>query len=239
MLTQYYDQIFPVGVSAVNFLAQRYASTPGGKILDIGCGTGGHAVALAERGFDVTGIDLEPGMIERAQTAARNRKIQEQAKFYCMDLRDVKRLKQTFDGAYCIGNTLVHLPTGEEIDEFLMTMHDMLRPGAPWVIQILNYDWILGEGITELPLIENTEEQLVFKRRYILPKESGGKITFQTTLQVGDASWDGETVLRPMGRDELTERLTNAGFKALEWFSSMEGAPWRENALPLVVQSRA
>src|SRR5262249_22801941 len=41
---------------------------PGARqLLDLGCGTGSHALALAARGFDVVGVDISEGMIARAQ----------------------------------------------------------------------------------------------------------------------------------------------------------------------------
>jgi SAM-dependent methyltransferase len=39
-------------------------------ILDLGCGTGGHAIPLASRGFAVTGVDVAPAMLERARSRA-------------------------------------------------------------------------------------------------------------------------------------------------------------------------
>jgi SAM-dependent methyltransferase len=43
---------------------------PRGTVLDIGCGTGANAVFLAERGFDVTAVDISPTAVERARTRA-------------------------------------------------------------------------------------------------------------------------------------------------------------------------
>lgn len=42
----------------------------GGRVLDLGCGTGTYAVALGERGFDVTGVDFAPMMLRRAEAKA-------------------------------------------------------------------------------------------------------------------------------------------------------------------------
>jgi SAM-dependent methyltransferase len=42
----------------------------GGGVLDVGCGPGRLAVALAERGLAVTGLDLDPAMVERARSNA-------------------------------------------------------------------------------------------------------------------------------------------------------------------------
>src|SRR5215217_5986094 len=39
-------------------------------VLDLGCGTGSLSVLLAERGYDLTGVDLSPRMVERARAKA-------------------------------------------------------------------------------------------------------------------------------------------------------------------------
>jgi SAM-dependent methyltransferase len=41
------------------------------RVLDLGCGTGTYSVALAERGFNVVGLDFAPGMLRRARAKAR------------------------------------------------------------------------------------------------------------------------------------------------------------------------
>jgi len=43
---------------------------PGGRVLDVGCGPGRLAVPLAQHGLNVTGLDLDPAMIERARINA-------------------------------------------------------------------------------------------------------------------------------------------------------------------------
>jgi len=46
------------------------ALSPGLQVLDAGCGTGRIAIELAHRGFDVTGVDLDPVMLDAARTKA-------------------------------------------------------------------------------------------------------------------------------------------------------------------------
>lgn len=54
----------------VDFLIEVLDLLPGSHILDVGCGTGRHAVELVQRGYRVTGIDLSQGMLEEALKAA-------------------------------------------------------------------------------------------------------------------------------------------------------------------------
>jgi SAM-dependent methyltransferase len=46
------------------------AIRPAGVVVDLGCGTGNHATALARRGLSVIGVDLSPGMLGRARGKA-------------------------------------------------------------------------------------------------------------------------------------------------------------------------
>jgi SAM-dependent methyltransferase len=55
----------------VDFLLEELDLPPGGSVLDVGCGTGRHAVELARRGYAVTGLDLSSGMLAQAADAAK------------------------------------------------------------------------------------------------------------------------------------------------------------------------
>lgn len=51
-------------------IAAALAIAPGARVVDLGCGIGRHALALARRGFEVTGVDFSPALLQQA-TAAR------------------------------------------------------------------------------------------------------------------------------------------------------------------------
>jgi len=56
---------------AVGFLRRLRRSAAGGRLLDLGCGEGRHAIAAAKLGFRVTAIDYEPLALRRARRFAR------------------------------------------------------------------------------------------------------------------------------------------------------------------------
>ncbi len=55
----------------VGFIEKEIRKNKQVRILDVGCGTGRHAIELARRGYDVTGLDLSPSQLERAREKAR------------------------------------------------------------------------------------------------------------------------------------------------------------------------
>ena len=54
----------------VEFLLRELSPAPGSLILDVGCGTGRHALSLAREGYRVIGFDLSRGMLQQAQLNA-------------------------------------------------------------------------------------------------------------------------------------------------------------------------
>jgi ubiquinone/menaquinone biosynthesis C-methylase UbiE len=54
----------------IDFIEQEIESDKSKRILDIGCGTGRHAVELAKRGYTVTGVDLSESQLQRAREKA-------------------------------------------------------------------------------------------------------------------------------------------------------------------------
>ena len=59
------------------------------RILDVSCGIGRHSIPLAERGYDVLGLDLSPLFIAKANATAKARKVNSRAKFRVADVREI------------------------------------------------------------------------------------------------------------------------------------------------------
>ena len=114
---------------------------PGERVLDVGCGPGRHALALAEAGLDVVGVDISPAFVDLARRAAGTAGGTPTASFECLDARALP-----FDGEFdavislCQGafglsggpaSTAARLPAGPELEEpVLAGMARALRPGG-------------------------------------------------------------------------------------------------------------
>ncbi len=88
------------------------------SILDLGCGTGSHALILAERGYGVTGIDASAGVLRVARRKARGRRNPE---FVRADMRRFD-LGRTFDAIVCMDGAYTHLLTERDLLAHLRTV---------------------------------------------------------------------------------------------------------------------
>jgi SAM-dependent methyltransferase len=66
----YQDKNYQAECDLIEQVFELYAQGPVRRLLDLGCGTGGHAIPLAERGYEVVGVDRSPEMLERARARA-------------------------------------------------------------------------------------------------------------------------------------------------------------------------
>jgi SAM-dependent methyltransferase len=95
------------------------------SILDLGCGTGNHAIPLARRGYQVLGIDRAEAMIERAREKAGPGG----PAFELGDIRDL-RLGREFDAVLVLFAVLGYQHTDEDVLAALRTARAHLRPGG-------------------------------------------------------------------------------------------------------------
>lgn len=67
----YADKDYERECDFIEQIFQRYASSKLVSILDVGCGTGGHLIPLARRGYEVVGVDKSKSMVQIARTKLR------------------------------------------------------------------------------------------------------------------------------------------------------------------------
>lgn len=133
------DQKFLPGTrQEVDFLERELRLKPEDRLLDLGCGAGRHAIELAKRGYDVTGVDISPFMLAEARKRAAEAGVE--VTFVQLNLSDLgSALRGTsFDAAICLCESGLGV-LGEEADfRFLQDVHRLLKPGGGFVLTGLN-----------------------------------------------------------------------------------------------------
>jgi len=124
----------------VRFIIEELGLKEGQEILDIGCGTGRHSLALAAAGFKVTGIDLSEDQLQIARAKAV-----EQGLPVDLIRGDASRiiLEKRFDHAICLCEGAFSLfeagmdPVSYHLD-ILSNINRMLKPGGRFLLTALN-----------------------------------------------------------------------------------------------------
>jgi SAM-dependent methyltransferase len=99
----------------------------GAAVLDVPCGCGRVAEALARRGYCVTGVDLSEESLGHARRTGAAVSWEQR------DMRDLP-WRGRFDGAYCVGNSFGYLDD-EGNEAFLRSVAASLRPGGGFVLE--------------------------------------------------------------------------------------------------------
>jgi SAM-dependent methyltransferase len=97
-----------------------------GRVLDVGCGTGEHALLAAARGADAMGVDAAPLAIERARGKAAERGIK--ARFEVADALSLADLGLTFDTV--IDSGLFHVFDDQDRARYVASLAAVLRDGG-------------------------------------------------------------------------------------------------------------
>ena len=109
----------------------RSCGREGRTLLELGCGTGRHALAFAELGWSVVGIDLSAAMVERARDRweRASESVQRSVAFREGDVRNL-RLDRQFDAAISLFHVMSYQTTDADLAAAFGTAAVHLRPGG-------------------------------------------------------------------------------------------------------------
>lgn len=119
----------------VDFIEKCLELEKGAKILDLPCGHGRHSIMLSERGYDVTGIDIQEDFINMALEKKSN------AKFSVGDMRKID-YEEEFDAVINMFTSIGYFDDGENA-LCLKKMIKALKRGGKLLIDTVNREWIM------------------------------------------------------------------------------------------------
>lgn len=210
---------------------------PSPRLLDLGSGTGEHSRYLADRGFEVVGVDSSASMVEKAQ----EHPLPDTLRFVHADIADIGAIGMAPTGAaICLGNTLPHLED-DAMRRLAQGLASVLLPGAPFLFQVLNYERIRAQRTRHLPLNfrpDDEEGEIVFLR-LLAPKPDGRIVFSPTTLRYRpdrdppvEVMHTRSVTLRAWTWPELREIFSAAGFGQSEVFGGFDGSPFDTTGSP-------
>ena len=198
------------------------------KILDVGCGTGRHAIELSKRGYHVTGIDLSESQLKRAKEKAKENNLV--IDFQCHDARNLP-FNSEFDVAIMLCEGGFSLMETDEMNfEILKNVTKSLKPNAKLIFTTLSGLFPLYQSLDEFYAstaeegnslcTNNTFDFMTFREHSIVEFEddSGNKKTLECN----------ERFYVPC---EITWLLKSLGYKTIDIYGAKLGEFSREHKL--------
>ncbi len=150
----------------VKSIFERFSKTQPRRILDIGCGTGSHAIEFHAQGYDVVGIDISEEQVRLARTKVSSG-VQGVPSFYVADMRDFD-MGETFDAAVSFFGSIGYNESDRDIENSLGRIKKHLVSGGLFIFEFWNTRGVTGrksswhkaekDGITVIRLDEGKFE---------------------------------------------------------------------------------
>ncbi len=201
----YRDKDYAGECALIRELFERYAKSPVRTILDLGCGSGNHAVPLAELGFTVTGVDRSESMLAQARAKLPG------AAFVEEDIRTCD-LHRRFDAVLMMFAVLGYQTGPGDALAALKTARRHLQPGGLFAFDV----WYGPAVLAQLPG-DRVKEVDGLTRRASSTLDAANQIcrvAFQVSGEAHGTFSETHTV-RFFFPDELERLLDRAGFKLL------------------------
>ena len=208
-------------------ISQNSSSTK--KIFEMGCGTGLHAIALAQKGYSINGIDFSNEMLKIAEKRLlkTSKTISSKLSFFYGDVRKFDS-QQKYDTVISLFHICSYMTTNDDLHDYFETARKHLNKGGIFIFDC----WYGPTVLTDRPTIrvKQIEDENIKVTRTATPEMFPNKnlVNVNYNILVTDKKTKRtekmkEThVMRYLFQPEIEMFLKNSGFELLssqEWLS--------------------
>jgi SAM-dependent methyltransferase len=203
-----------------------------GSVLDLCCGPGRHAVEFAGSGFQVTGVDRSPFLLERARELASQSGLS--LEWIKKDMRNFVR-PAAFDLACNLFTSFGYFKEEQDNLKVLRNVHESLKENGVLVIEVVGKERLartwqntisseLADGtlIVQRPQLRNDWSR-VYSDWIVVKDGRTRSFSFEHTIYSGR---------------ELKDCLLSCGFGQVQLFGDLQGSPYNLDAMRLVAVAR-
>lgn len=221
------------------------AAECGDPILELGCGTGRVLLPLATAGHSITGVDVSPALLARAEEKAHKQGVTTNIRLVKADLRTFDLPEKQFAFAFCTSNTLMHFTSPEEQVAVLRNAARHLRPGGRLLIDLFNPDLprlFAVEGVMELADRWQDAHSGADVLKWSVRRIDVAEQLQETTFIYEEIFADGRTqrtvcpfTLRFLWRSEAELMLQAVGLRIEDVLGSFDGDPYGSDSDHLIL----
>ncbi len=197
----------------------------GGKVLDVACGVGRHALPLAKRGYSVLGCDISELYVGIASREAAGTGTN--ARFVVADVRDLRRAVASegpFDAFLNMFTSFGYYGETEDL-RLLQDLHAMASPDAVLILEAMNRDFLLAHFEPES--MEEAANIQLHQRRRLDPQTSWMEANWRFCEKrplARKLRLELEVRHRVYGFNDLSDLLAQAGWADARGFSVGKGS---------------
>jgi len=216
------------------FVEKALQLEAGARVLDLCCGPGRHSVPLAQHGFDVTGLDLNPAYLELARQAAQAGHVS--LKAVAADMREIP-FHNYFDAIVNMFSSFGYLETETEDARVLESAAKALKPDGRLFLDMLNREWAIANYIQN-DWHSGEDGTLYVERRDLDLATSRMHVRFTI---VGPNGTRRESIghnMRFYTLTEMTRLLERAGMRVTGVFGGFDGETYAVNTRRMILCAR-
>ena len=140
LVASFYDRInseinYDLWANFIEQIFKKEMQQSPSLIADLGCGTGKMTIALAKRGYDMTGIDYSVNMLSEAREAAEREELSDKILWLCQDIRNFE-LYGTMGAVVSCLDTMNHLTKEKDLQKCFSLVHNFLDPDGLFIFDI-------------------------------------------------------------------------------------------------------
>jgi SAM-dependent methyltransferase len=127
----------------ISLLFRNISPVKGGKCLDLACGNGRHSILFARKGYNVTGLDLSPYLIEQAKKRLKNqyKSFKDNLRFVIKDMRNIGYVNE-FDLAVNLFSSFGYFEKRNENFKVIKEVSVSLKKGGFFLFDFLNKEYL-------------------------------------------------------------------------------------------------
>lgn len=194
-------------------LFSRYKN---GKFHDVSCGNGVQAVALKQRGYEISASDISEEMLRLTKAYAMEKKVE--LSTFKSAWSDIKHyLNHRFDIVLCIGNSISHTRNYSERVKTLKQFYEILNEGGTLLLDTRNWDLLVENKLTYSILKKRNYCGKTYVPIYLwdyvqLERESLLRLVFIEFDGEGQTEYERRITYTPFSHQALLEVCKESGF---------------------------
>jgi len=227
----YRDKDYAGEAQFVHQLLQNYAPRTK-SILELGCGTGTHAELLANKGYQIHGVDLSADMLQRAtERLSSVPTLASRLEFHQGDIRQF-RINKQFDAVISLFHVISYQTTNEDLQAAFATAKTHLKPGGVFIFDCWYGPAVLSDRPSlRVKRLEDEEISVIrIADSLMYPNENLVDVNYQVLIKQKNTNTVEELQethkMRYLFKPEINLLLMQSGFEYVE------GREWMTNREP-------